>query len=211
MTDTSLEQCVRSALEWEPSLDVSDIGVSVHEDIVTLRGYVGSYAQKMMAEQAALRVYGVRGVANDIDVHVLSGFQRTDTELAHAAVTALAWNTKVPSDRVTVTVADGWLALNGMVDWQYQKDAAARVVRDLPGVKGVDNNIVLQPPVTSVDASGKIAAALKRTAAIDARRIYVTADDGPVVLSGTVHSWPNGGRPSMRLGPRQGSRTSTIG
>jgi len=93
MTDKSLEQCVRSALEWEPSLDASDIGISVHEDIVTLRGYVGSYAQKMMAEQVALRVYGVRGVANDIDVHVLSGFQRTDTELAHAAVTpnAFGW------------------------------------------------------------------------------------------------------------------------
>jgi osmotically-inducible protein OsmY len=163
MTDKSLEQCVRSALEWEPSLDASDIGISVDEDIVTLRGYVGSYAQKMVAEQVALRVYGVRGVANDIDVHVESGFQPTDTELVHAAVNALAWNTKVPSDRVTVTVADGWLALNGMVDWQYQKDAAAQVVRDLPGVKGVANNIVLQPPVTSVDASGKIAAALSAT------------------------------------------------
>jgi osmotically-inducible protein OsmY len=188
MTDTNLEQCVRSALEWEPTLDASDIGVSVHEDIVTLRGYVGSYAQKMMAEQVTLRVYGVRGVANDIDVHVLSGFQRTDTEVARAAVTALAWNTEVPSDRVTVTVADGWLALNGMVDWQYQKDAAARIVRELPGVKGVDNNIVLQPPVTSVGPRDKIGAALTR-AAIDAPRIHVIADDGTVILTGTVHSW----------------------
>ena len=89
MTDKSLEQCVRSAFDWEPSLDANDIGVSVEEGIVTLRGYVGSYAQKMMAEQVVLRVYGVRAVANDIDVHPMSGFQRTDTALAQAAVAAL--------------------------------------------------------------------------------------------------------------------------
>jgi osmotically-inducible protein OsmY len=189
MTDKSLEQCVRSAVDWEPSLDASDIGVSVEEGIVTLRGYVGSYAQKVMAEQVALRVYGVRAVANDIDVHVLSGFQRTDTEIAQAAVAAPTWNTMVPSDRVTVTIADGWLTLNGMVDWQYQKDAAARAVRDLPGVKGVANNIVLQPLLRSIDVEDKIEAALKRAAAIDSRRIHVTANDGTVILSGSVHSW----------------------
>jgi osmotically-inducible protein OsmY len=94
----------------------------------------------------------------------------------------------VPSDRVTVTIADGWLTLNGVVDWQYQKDAA-RAVRDLRGVKGVANNIVLQPLVTGVDMRDKIEAALKRAAAIDARRIHVTADDGTVILSGSVHSW----------------------
>jgi osmotically-inducible protein OsmY len=189
MTDDNLAQSVRSAFEWEPSLDASDIAVSVEQGIVTLRGYVGSFAQKVMAEQAALRVYGVRAVANDIDVHVLSGFQRTDTEIAQAAVAALTWNTMVPNDRVTVTIADGWLTLNGMVDWQYQKDAAARTVRDLRGVKGVANHIVVQPLATSIDVEGKIEAALRRAASIDARRIEVTADDGTVILSGTVHSW----------------------
>jgi osmotically-inducible protein OsmY len=94
----------------------------------------------------------------------------------------------VPSDRVTVTIADGWLTLNGVVDWQYQKDAA-RAVRDLRGVKGVANKIVLQPLVTGVDMGDKIEAALKRAAAIDARRIHVTANDGTVILSGSVHSW----------------------
>ena len=79
--------------------------------------------------------------------------------------------------------------VNGMVDWQYQKDAAARAVRDLPGVKGVANNIVLQPLLRSIDVEDKIEAALKRAAAIDARRIHVTATDGTVILSGSVHSW----------------------
>jgi osmotically-inducible protein OsmY len=189
MTDDNLAQSVRSAFEWEPSLDASDIAVSVERSIVTLRGYVGSFAQKVMAEQAALRVYGVRAVANDIDVHALSGFQRTDTEIAQAAVAALTWNTMVPNDRVTVTIADGWLTLNGMVDWQYQREAAARTVRDLRGVKGVANHIVLQAQAQGIDVGGKIEAALKRAALIDARRIRVTANDGTVILSGSVHSW----------------------
>jgi osmotically-inducible protein OsmY len=107
MTDKSLEQCVRSASDWEPSLDASDIGVSIEDGTVTLLGYVGSSAQKVVTEQVAVRVNGVRALADDIDVHVLSGFQRTDTEIAQAAVAALTWNTMVPSDRVTVTIADG--------------------------------------------------------------------------------------------------------
>jgi BON domain-containing protein len=113
MTDKSLEQCVRSAFDWGPSLEASDIGVSVEEGIVRLRGYAGSYAQKVMAEQVALRVYGVRAVANDMDVHVLSGFHRTDTEIAQGVVAALTWDTMVPCDRVTVTIVDGWLTLTG--------------------------------------------------------------------------------------------------
>ncbi len=147
MTDEILERHVRGAFEGAPSLDASDIGVFVEHGIVTLRGYVGSHAQKTMAEEVALGVYGVRAVANDIEVHVLSGFQQTDTEIAQAAVAALVWNTNVPGDRVTVSVADGWMTLNGMVDWEYQKDAAARAVRDLPGVKGVANSIIIQPGV----------------------------------------------------------------
>lgn len=189
MTDKRLEQCVLNAVDWEPSLETSDISVSVDEGTVTLRGHVRSYAQKVMAEQVALRVYGVRAVANDIDVHVLSGCQRTDTEIAQAAVTALTWNTMVPSDRVTVTITDGWLTLKGMVDWQYQKDAAARAVRDLQGVRGVANKIVLQPVNTAVDVGAKIEAMLKHAAALDARRIHVMAQDGTVILSGSVHSW----------------------
>jgi osmotically-inducible protein OsmY len=184
MTDKSLEQCVRSALDSEPSLDASDIAVSVDGGIVTMRGYVGSYAQKLTAEQLTLRVYGVKAVANDVVVHSLSGFEPTDTEIARTAVAALTWNTDVPSDRVTVTVADGWLALNGMVDWQYQKDAAARAVRNVMGIKGVANDIVLQPQVKRVDVRDRIEAGLKSSASIDARRIDVAAKEGKVVLSG---------------------------
>jgi osmotically-inducible protein OsmY len=129
MTDNDLKQHVLSALDWEPSLDATDIGVSVDDAVVTLRGNVASYAEQVTAERVALRVYGVKAVANDLAVRLVSEFERTDTEIAHAAVAALEWNTVVPNDRVTVTVNNGWIALKGTLDWQFQKDAAARVVR----------------------------------------------------------------------------------
>jgi osmotically-inducible protein OsmY len=189
MTDKELKQHVQSALDWEPSLDATDIGVSVDDAVVTLRGNVASYAEKMTAERVVLRVYGVKAVANDLAVHLVSAFERTDTEIAQAAVAALKWNTMVPNDRVTVTVSNGWLALNGTLDWQYQKDAAARTVRDLTGVKGVTNNIIVQPRVKTIDVRDKIEAAFRRSAEIDARRINVNAAEGKVILSGNVHSW----------------------
>jgi len=189
MTDTDLKQHVQSALDWEPSLDAKDIGISVEEAVVTLRGNVASYAEKMTAERVALRVYGVKAVANDLAVHLVSAFERTDTEVAQAAVAALKWNTMVPNDRVTVTVNNGWLALNGTLDWNYQKDAAARTVRDLTGVKGVSNNIMVKPQVKTIDVRDQIEAAFKRSAEVDARRIAVSALDGKVILTGNVRSW----------------------
>lgn len=189
MTNNELKQHVQSALDWEPSVDATDIGVSVDEGVVTLRGNVASYMEKLMAERVVLRVYGVKALANDLVVHVASGYERTDTEIAQAALAALKWITTVPSDRVTVTVKGGQLTLNGTLDWQYQKDAAARAVRDLTDVTGVTNDIIVQPRVKSIDVRDKIEAAFKRSAQIDARRINVNAQDGKVILSGNVHSW----------------------
>src|SRR5688572_23924296 len=189
MTDKDLKRTVESALEFEPSVDATDVGVSVDEGVVTLRGNVGTYAEKSTAERVALRVFGVKAVANDLAVHLPFGFRRTDTEIAQAALTALKWNTMIPEDRITLTVENGWITLNGTLDWQYQRDVAARLVRDLTGVKGVTNRIALKPHVKTSDVGEKIEAAFKRSAEIDARRISVTAQDGRVTLSGTVHSW----------------------
>jgi osmotically-inducible protein OsmY len=189
MTDKELKQHVQNALDWEPSLDARDIGVSVDEGVVTLRGNVPSFSEKVTAERVGLRVFGVKAVANDLIVHLPSGFERTDTEIAQAAVAALKWNTIVPHDRVTVAVANGWITLSGKVNWNYQKDAIARTVRDLNGVKGIMNNIVVQPVVKTTDVRDKIEDAFKRSAEVDARRISVAAEDGKVILSGNVHSW----------------------
>lgn len=189
MTNSELEQHVKNALEWEPSVNTRDIGVSVNDSVATLRGSVGSYAEKWAAERVALHVYGTKAVANDLEVRPAVGFHRTDTDLAQATVAALEWNAVVPQGRVAVAVSDGWLTLNGTVEWQYQKDAAARAVRDLTGVKGVTNSIVVQPRVSATDVQAKIEAAFKRSAEIDARRVDVTANDGKVVLTGNVRSW----------------------
>jgi osmotically-inducible protein OsmY len=189
MTDKDLKKTVQSALDWEPSLDARDIGISVGEGVVTLRGNVASFSERMTAERVALHVYGVKAVANDPAVHLPNSFQRTDTEIAQAALAALEWNTMVPDDRLTLTVTDGWVTLNGTVDWQYQKNAALRTVSDLTGVKGVINDVMIHPRVKTADVRDKIEAALKRSAEIDARRINVNAEDATVVLSGTVHSW----------------------
>ena len=129
MIDKDLKQHVENALAWEPSVDAKDIGVSVDQGVVTLRGNVASYAEKIAAERVALRVYGVKAVADDLVVHLASLYQRTDTEIAQAAVNALKWHTTVPDNRVTVTVKDGWITLAGTLDWQYQKDAAARAIQ----------------------------------------------------------------------------------
>jgi len=189
MTDKELKQYVQSALDWEPSVDATDIGVSVDEGVVTLRGNVESYTEKIAAERVALRTYGVKAVANDLIVRLVGRHQQTDTEIAQAALASLDWHTQVPVARVTLIVKDGWITLNGTLDWQHQKDAAARAVRDLTGVRGVTNEIRVQPHVKTTDVTDTIEAAFKRSAEIDARRVHVTAHDGKVILSGNVRSW----------------------
>jgi osmotically-inducible protein OsmY len=192
MTDRELQQHVSDALDWEPSVDAAGIGVSVDNGVVTLRGDVPTYAEKQMAERAASRVYGVKALANNLTVRLAGGHERTDTEIAQAALTALQWNSIVPADRVTVTMADGWVTLSGTLDSYYQSAAAERAVRELKGVKGVSNAILLQVPgrlVSTTDVAAKIQAALKRSAEIDARRISVSACEGKVILTGNVRSW----------------------
>ena len=166
-----------------------DVGVSVEDGVVTLRGNVRSYAEKGAAERVALRVYGVKAVADDLNVRLLAGHERSDTDIAQAAVAALKWNTLVPADRVTVAVTNGWLTLRGNLEWQFQKTAATGAVRNLTGVKGIANEIIVKPQVNTADVQAKIEAAFKRSAEIDARRVHVAAQSGKVVLTGNVRSW----------------------
>lgn len=189
MTNRELKDEVLNALDWEPSIDAGEIDVAVDENVVTLSGRVGSYTQKQAAERVTLGVYGVKGVANDLEVVLAPVFERTDTDVAQAAVQALKWNTVVPQDRVTVTVSSGWVTLQGSVDWQYQKDAAYRTVRDLAGVRGVTNNVTMTPRVSTTGVQQKIEEAFRRSAEIDARRVTVAAQNGQVTLTGNVHSW----------------------
>jgi osmotically-inducible protein OsmY len=188
-TDSELQRYVLDELKWEPSVDAAHIGVSVNDGIVTLSGRVSSYAEKYAAERATKRVYGVKAVVNEIDVRLPGTSQRTDGDIAAAAVNALKSNIAVPADKIKVTVSKGWLKLEGEVEWQYQKEAAERAVRDLVGVTGVSNLITVKPHVSPIELKSKIEEALKRNAEMDAKRITLDVDGGTVTLRGTVRSF----------------------
>ena len=132
-TDSELRRDVERELEWEPSVDERRIGVSVVDGIVTLTGEVGTYSERWKAERTAERVAGVKGIANELEVRTAT--ERSDTDIAKAAVDAMKWNVMVPSDKITVKVSKGWVTLTGDVNWDYQRRAAERAVRDLPGVR----------------------------------------------------------------------------
>jgi osmotically-inducible protein OsmY len=188
-TDTELKKDVEDELEFEPSVNAAHIGVAAKGGVVTLSGHVPSYAEKLAAEKAAKRVYGVKAVAEELEVKLPGSLVRTDEDIAAACVNALKTNYSVPNDKVKVVISDGWVTLEGQVDWPYQKDAAGRAVHYLTGVRGLSNDITLKPRVSPADVKAKIEAALKRNAEIDARRISVEIEDGQVILRGSVRSW----------------------
>jgi osmotically-inducible protein OsmY len=188
-SDMELKQDVVNELKWEPSVNEAHIGVSVKDGVVTLTGHVPSFAEKYGAEKAAKRVYGVEAVADELDVKLPGSSKRTDEDIAQACVTALKTNFKVPDEKIKVVVNNGWVTLEGEVEWQYQREAALDAVRYLTGVSGVSHNIRVMARVSLSDVKNEIEAAFKRSAEIDARRISVEASDGKVILHGSVRSW----------------------
>jgi len=188
-TDRDLQLDVQDELRWEPGVKATDIGVTVKDGVVTLQGTVDSYAEKWAAEEAVRRLSGVKALAVDLNVELPGSCQNTDSDIAEAVENALKWNVSVPKDRIKVTVENGFLTLEGQVDWAYQRSAAEEAVRYLTGVKGVLNDITIQPTVAPVSIKEKIEAAFKRNAILDASQIKVDADGGKVTLTGTVHSW----------------------
>lgn len=189
-TITSAEQWLRDSvvrqLTADPSFDASMVGVTSSEGVVTLSGYVDTYFARLAAERAARRVYGVKAVANELDVKLAQ--ERIDPDIAKDALHALKNRIDVPLG-LGVTVRDGYVSLTGTVEWKYQKAAAERAVRYLRGVRGVFNNIELKPQVAPSDVQQRITEALHRHAAIDARRIHVGASGSTVTLDGSVRSW----------------------
>jgi osmotically-inducible protein OsmY len=188
-TDTQIQTDVLAELKWQPRVTPNEIGVAVKDGVVTLTGWVDSYAKRWAAEDAAHRVRGVKAVANEIEVRLSAIDERTDADIAAAAVRALEWDAFVPVDKIDVTVSKGWVTLKGEVEWQYQRADAERVVRRLTGVKGVSNLITVKPRVAPADIKRKIQDALLRTAESDAKNITVEVDGSKVILKGTVRSW----------------------
>ena len=184
-----LQERVLSALDFEPSVDAARIAVTAHDGVVTLRGSVKTFIEKYTAERVTSRVYGVRGLANDIEVQPNHDTRRDDSTIAETAANALGWDAAVPPRAVQVTVRDGWVTLKGDVEWRYQRDAAESTVRRLYGVKGITNTITVKPRVHSADVKANIERAFKRSAAIEAQRVHVETRDGEVTLTGTVRSF----------------------
>jgi osmotically-inducible protein OsmY len=188
-TDNELQRDVFDEIRWEPRIDVTKVGVLVKDGIVMLTGFVKTCSERWETEQAALRVAGVKGVANEIEVRTYFTGQRSDTDIARAVAHALEWHVFVPPDRIKVMVANGWVTLGGSVEWRYQKDAAEDAVRHLTGVRGISNLISVEPKMSPEDLDEKIENALKRNAWADARCITVKVDHGKVGLYGVVRSW----------------------
>lgn len=187
--DIKLRRKVLEELDWDPSFDAAAIGVAVKDGIVTLSGFVESYPEKRNAERAARRVAGVRAVAEDITVKLSDQTVKTDTDIARAILAVLGSNISVPAGCIQVTVEDGWVTLDGEVEWQFQKNTAENAIRYSRGVKGLTNRIKIKPRASATEVKSKIQAALARRAQVDANRITVESTGEKVVLRGTVRSW----------------------
>jgi osmotically-inducible protein OsmY len=186
-TDEEIQKDVLAELKWDAQVQPNEIGVSVKDGVVTLTGWVDSYLKKWAAEDAAHRVGGVKAVANDIEVKVFS--ERTDADIAEAAVRALQWDASVPADKIQVTVSKGWVTLKGDVNWNFEKQDAERVVRRLTGVKGVSNLITVKPSTTPSELKKRIEDALVRNAKVDANKITVEVQGSKAILKGAVRAW----------------------
>jgi osmotically-inducible protein OsmY len=185
--DEEIQKDVLAELKWDAQVQPNEIGVSVKDGVVTLTGWVDSYLKKWAAEDAAHRVGGVKAVANDIEVKVFS--ERTDADIAEAAIRALQWDAAVPADNIQVTVSKGWITLKGEVNWNFEKQDAERVVRRLTGVTGVSNLITVKPSTTATELKKRIENALVRNAQVDAGKITVEVQGSKAILKESVRAW----------------------
>ena len=186
-TDNQLRTAVAMQIDWEPEVMSRDIAVVARDGVVTLTGFVHNYFEKVAAERAAKSVYGVKAVANDIEVK--TALVRTDPEIARDVVHAMSVDAAVPENRIKVTVKDGFVTLDGKVGWYFQQVGAVACVGHISGVRGVINSITVKPSASPADVKTRIEIALRRSAEVDARRISVDASDGTVTLHGNVRSW----------------------
>ena len=187
-TDAQLKDDVLEELRWDPQISDADaIGVAVTDGAVTLTGHVSTYAERLAAARAAQRGYGVKAVANDLEV-TLSGAPRDDSDIARAIAHVLEWNVQVPGGKVHAQVSKGWVTLEGEVEYEYQRHEVERMVRNVRGVVGVSDLITVKPPVSPAKVQAVIEDAFKREAEIDARHIRVEVSDHTAKLYGHVHS-----------------------
>ncbi len=188
-TDLELKQDVQDELKWEPSINATDIGIIVKDGIVTLTGTLNTYAEKIAAEKATKRVSGVKAVVEKIEIKILGSDKRADVDIAKTALDRLMWDTSIPKEAVMVKVENGWITLEGKVDWNFQKEAAKNAVQNLYGVRGVTNLIDTKSPIQPFQIKESIKKTFERNAILDAVKIEVKTEGHKVTLSGSVQSW----------------------
>src|SRR5437660_6138690 len=154
-SDSDIKRDVEDELRWDPDLDATDIAVTVKSGVVTLAGFTRSYSDKLEAEAAAKRVAGVLGVANDIEVRLPALDQRPDPEIARDAIAAIKNRVPVVAEQIKALVRNGWITLEGEVEWDYQRSAAESAVRRVKGLKGVTNTIQVKPWVLRARSSAR--------------------------------------------------------
>lgn len=189
-SDRQLRDAILTHLQWDPAVVSPDLGVTAEDGVIGLTGFVHTYAEKFAAERSAKSVYGVKGVANDVEVK--PGTSRSDPEIARDIVNAMKINVVVPDENIKVTTRNGFVTLEGQVEWHYQRNAAEHCARDIAGVRGITNAIEVKPKpssASSMEVRTRIEDALRRSAEVDARRITVSTEDGTVHLYGNVRSW----------------------
>ena len=187
-SDIQLRRKVEDELAAEPSIDAAAIGVAVKDGIVTLSGHVASYSEKLAAERCTAKLPGVGAIVSELDITLPGASRVTDEDIAHAAMSALAWNSLVPRDRIKVEVGSGWITLDGDVDWHYQKLAAHEAVCNLRGVRGITDKIIVKPASVRNAVKAHIEAALRRRYGKTLNHIKVEARGDHVILRGTVPS-----------------------
>lgn len=188
--DKDLKQRILNELKWDSRVDWASVQVQVTDGVVTLTGVVPTYAQKIAAQLAAHRVTGVLDVANDVVVKPNDHFARIDTDIAAAVRNALEWDALVPNELIQSTVSDGWVTLDGEVDYLRERSDAEKAIRRLSGVVGVTNNITIRKQKIDVrQLRDEIESALERRATRQAERLRIEVNDGAVELWGRVHSW----------------------
>jgi len=186
--DAEIRDDVLNELRWDPQItDPEAIGVAVTDGAVTLTGHASTYAEKLAASRAAQRVYGVKAVANELQVK-LSGSPRDDSDIAAAIAHVLEWDVQVPEGKVHARVQHGWVTLEGEVEYDFQRREVERMVRQVRGVTGVTDAITVKPPASTEKVQALIEDAFKREAEVDARHIRVEVSDHTAMLHGHVHS-----------------------
>ncbi len=187
-TDLQIQQDVINEIKWDPSITSSQISILANEGIVTLRGSVPHYFEKSQTENAAQRVGGVRAVVNEINVNMMGSYQRSDEQIAEAALNALDWSYSAPKG-IKVTVEKGWITLKGETEWDFQRSAAKKSISQLMGVCGINNNISILSKIQPADIKARIEEAFKRSAESEGRKISVSVDGEKAILEGNVHSF----------------------